>query len=160
MCIGWTWRQRTDHRGEDQACASAASGAIQNHEIHKRYVALLSSPCGKVGRARHHLAALAYRHHGPATTDGGLRHGKAAITEYEILEIKDRKTLIALYPKTGRTHQLRVHCAHEDGLSTPIVGDELYGKKADRLYLHAEGNRICAPDNRKKMAFKYPHERG
>ena len=47
-------------------------------------------------------------------------------------------TRIAFYPITGRTHQLRVHAAHPLGLNTPILGDELYGKKADRLFLHAE----------------------
>jgi tRNA pseudouridine32 synthase/23S rRNA pseudouridine746 synthase len=78
-------------------------------------------------------------------------HGKAAITEYEILEIKDGKTLIALYPKTGRTHQLRVHCAHEDGLGTPIVGDELYGEKAERLYLDAEEIEFVHPITGRKM---------
>lgn len=47
-------------------------------------------------------------------------------------------TRIIFYPLTGRTHQLRVHAAHPEGLGCPILGDELYGKKADRLYLHAE----------------------
>ena len=55
--------------------------------------------------------------------------GKEAITEYEILERIDGSHLrIALYPKTGRTHQLRVHCAHQEGLNAPILGDPLYGK--------------------------------
>ena len=48
------------------------------------------------------------------------------------------RTFISFIPKTGRTHQLRVHSAHPLGLNAPIVGDELYGRKADRLYLHAE----------------------
>ena len=53
---------------------------------------------------------------------------------------------LALYPKTGRTHQLRVHCAHREGLDAPILGDPLYGNvKADRLYLHAEA-----------ITFKHP----
>ena len=55
-----------------------------------------------------------------------------------ILERNATKTRIAFYPETGRTHQLRIHAAHVDGLNTPIVGDELYGQPADRLYLHAE----------------------
>lgn len=75
-------------------------------------------------------------------------HGKTAITHYEVIDnpqtqmqrefIRKGSALVALYPETGRTHQLRVHCAHRDGLNAPIVGDELYGCKADRLYLHAE----------------------
>lgn len=92
-------------------------------------------------------------------------HGKEAITEYQIISESERitsesentfnesnridesersinesrkYTRIIFYPLTGRTHQLRVHAAHPEGLGCPILGDELYGKKADRLYLHAE----------------------
>lgn len=65
-------------------------------------------------------------------------YGKPAVTEYRILNNSDKYIRIALYPLTGRTHQLRVHAAHHQGLNCPILGDELYGKKADRLYLHAE----------------------
>ena len=66
--------------------------------------------------------------------------GKEAITEYEVLVRIDATHLrLALYPKTGRTHQLRVHCAHHEGLNAPILGDPLYGnEKASRLHLHAE----------------------
>lgn len=60
-------------------------------------------------------------------------HGKRAVTDYEFLT----DDVVALYPQTGRTHQLRIHCAHPDGLGRPIVGDELYGTPADRLWLHA-----------------------
>jgi tRNA pseudouridine32 synthase/23S rRNA pseudouridine746 synthase len=66
-----------------------------------------------------------------------LKHGKKASTNYKVIEIKDNKTKIYFYPITGRTHQLRVHAAHYLGLNTPIVGDDLYGIKSDRLYLHA-----------------------
>ena len=71
-----------------------------------------------------------------------MEHGKRAVTDYEFLT----SNLVALYPQTGRTHQLRIHCAHPDGLGRPIVGDELYGfGKANsqkqsansRLMLHA-----------------------
>lgn len=66
-------------------------------------------------------------------------HGKPAITDYQVLKRPDgKRTRIAFYPRTGRTHQLRIHAAHPFGLHCPIIGDELYGKKADRLYLHAE----------------------
>lgn len=65
-------------------------------------------------------------------------HGKPAITDYQVLERLDgKRTRIAFYPRTGRTHQLRIHAAHPLGLHCPIIGDELYGEKADRLYLHA-----------------------
>ena len=102
--------------------------------------------------------------------------GKEAITEYEVLGSEERRVKseefnsaanhevpssnlkaqssnlkvqcirLALYPKTGRTHQLRVHCAHREGLDAPILGDPLYGNvKADRLHLHAEA-----------ITFKHP----
>jgi len=64
-------------------------------------------------------------------------HGKPAVTRYELLE-DTFPIRIAFYPQTGRTHQLRVHAAHPDGLNTPIIGDPLYGQPAERLYLHAE----------------------
>ena len=65
-------------------------------------------------------------------------YGKPAITEYEVLRYSEKRTRIQFYPLTGRTHQLRVHAAHPSGLNCPITGDELYGKSAERLYLHAE----------------------
>ena len=82
--------------------------------------------------------------------------GKEAITEYEILERIDGSHLrIALYPKTGRTHQLRVHCAHREGLNAPILGDPLYGnEKAARLHLHAEEITFEHPLTGKKITIK------
>jgi tRNA pseudouridine32 synthase/23S rRNA pseudouridine746 synthase len=75
-------------------------------------------------------------------------HGKRAITEYRVLH-SGPHSLLALWPHTGRTHQLRVHCAHPDGLGCPIVGDELYGKKADRLYLQAQAISFINPSTGK-----------
>lgn len=66
------------------------------------------------------------------------KHGKPAQTHYKVLENRDGHALLELRPITGRTHQLRVHCAHPLGLDNPIVGDRLYGKPAERLMLHAE----------------------
>lgn len=65
-------------------------------------------------------------------------HGKHARTEFKVIERKNGKTRIHFQPITGRTHQLRVHAAHVDGLNCPIVGDDLYGEKSNRLHLHAE----------------------
>ena len=81
--------------------------------------------------------------------------GKEAITEYEVLEpVDDFHLRIALYPKTGRTHQLRVHCAHHEGLNAPILGDPLYGnEKAARLHLHAEEITFEHPLTGKKMTI-------
>lgn len=67
-----------------------------------------------------------------------FEHGKKTHTEFNVLEFKDKKTRIEFYPKTGRTHQLRVHAAHPMGLNCAIVGDELYGTSSNRLHLHAK----------------------
>ncbi len=64
--------------------------------------------------------------------------GKRTLTTYEVLERGDGYTRLALTPHTGRTHQLRLHCAHQDGLNAPIRGDRLYGDATSRLHLHAE----------------------
>lgn len=65
-------------------------------------------------------------------------YGKPAETHFKVIEIKNKKTRIHFFPITGRTHQLRVHASHNLGLNCPIIGDDLYGTKADRLHLHAE----------------------
>jgi tRNA pseudouridine32 synthase / 23S rRNA pseudouridine746 synthase len=113
-------------------------------KIKKRYVALLA------GTMMHeeHLEAL--------NTEGFIdlpirvdlddrprqlvcyEHGRFAQTKWQLIEHLENQTRVHFYPLTGRTHQLRVHAAHPKGLNMPIVGDDLYGKRADRLYLHAE----------------------
>ena len=82
--------------------------------------------------------------------------GKRAITEYRVLQA-GQQSLLALYPHTGRTHQLRMHCAHPEGLGCPIVGDELYGEKADRLYLQAQAITFVHPTTEKRMHFELPY---
>jgi len=80
-------------------------------------------------------------------------HGKSAKTKWQVIERLEDKTRIHLFPITGRTHQLRVHLSHPKGLNTPIIGDDLYGKKADRLYLHAEEISLIHPNTREKVTF-------
>lgn len=80
--------------------------------------------------------------------------GKPAITSYRVLARTDKYTRIAFYPQTGRTHQLRVHAAHPLGLNCPILGDELYGQKAGRLYLHAEYIEFIHPISGEKIHFR------
>lgn len=83
-----------------------------------------------------------------------MEHGKQAITDFEVLSVSDGRSRVALYPHTGRTHQLRVHCAHPDGLHAPIVGDLLYGTPADRLYLHAEYLEFTHPVSGQRLQFQ------
>lgn len=128
--------------------------AFLNHQIQKKYVAIISgkdiSEKGIIS-----LPLLPDYLNRPRQT---VNHeqGKEAITEYEILERIDGSHLrIALYPKTGRTHQLRVHCAHQEGLNAPILGDPLYGnEKAARLHLHAEEITFEHPLTGKKITIK------
>lgn len=81
-------------------------------------------------------------------------HGKTAVTKYNVIQTKHDKTLIELYPQTGRTHQLRVHMAH---LGHPIVGDALYGGlPAPRLLLHAAELTITLPSKQRQQTFHAP----
>ena len=83
-------------------------------------------------------------------------YGKKAITSYEVLDVCDQKTRIVFYPKTGRTHQLRLHAAHKLGLDTPLLGDDLYGTKKDRLYLHAAEISFTHPSTKQTVCFSAP----
>jgi len=109
---------------------------FKNHEVKKRYVAWLegvvTSNEGVID-----LSLCLDPENRPYQIVSG-KYGKKAITRYRVLERTENRTLIAFYPQTGRTHQLRVHAAHPRGLNSPIVGDMLYGHPAGRLYLHAE----------------------
>ena len=82
------------------------------------------------------------------------KHGKPSLTTWHVLERNNNITRLQLYPKTGRTHQLRVHCAHSSGLNMPIIGDTHYGKKAERLHLHAEYLAFTHPITLKRLEFE------
>ncbi|PNH93624.1 RluA family pseudouridine synthase [Vibrio diazotrophicus] len=81
-------------------------------------------------------------------------HGKPAETFWQKISSDKGKSRVYLYPKTGRTHQLRVHCAHADGLNMAIVGDDLYGQKDKRLHLHAESLSFDHPYTKERMHFQ------
>lgn len=78
-------------------------------------------------------------------------HGKPAKTRFEVIAKTEGKTRVYFYPISGRTHQLRVHAAHQKGLSTPIVGDDLYGTKGERLHLHAQMLEFVHPVKKERM---------
>ena len=75
-------------------------------------------------------------------------NGKEAQTLYKVLASNDTHSLVELRPETGRTHQLRVHMAY---IGTPIHGDKVYGKEADRMYLHAAKLEITIPDGERML---------
>lgn len=116
---------------------------FKNHSIRKKYIALLD---GIIPQDEGTIEL-------PICPDPldrprqvvNMEYGKPAITHYQVLERRDKCTRIAFHPHTGRTHQLRVHAAHPSGLHCPIIGDELYGRKDKRLYLHAESIEFTHP---------------
>jgi tRNA pseudouridine32 synthase/23S rRNA pseudouridine746 synthase len=81
-------------------------------------------------------------------------HGKPAKTRWRVVERHEGKTRIHFFPITGRTHQLRVHAAHPSGLDSPIVGDDLYGKKDSRLHLHADLIEFMHPLTQERLRFQ------
>jgi len=117
------------------------------HTIKKEYLAVLSRPLDK----EEGVISLPLR---PDFDDRPRQivdheNGKEAITAY-----KGNGKLVRLFPQTGRTHQLRVHCAHKEGLDNPIKGDRLYGQKADRLFLHAAYLEFTHPKTQERMKFR------
>ncbi len=120
------------------------------HQVEKTYVALLEHmPEGKPLKGTISLPLLPDIYDRPRQLVD-WENGKEAITEYWISPSSIR---IILRPHTGRTHQLRVHCAHQEGLGVPIVGDALYGHRADRLYLHAETLSFIHPKTGERLTF-------
>ena len=83
-----------------------------------------------------------------------FKHGKSALTHWEVIERKDGRTRVIFKPITGRTHQLRVHAAHSLGLNAPIIGDDLYGKVENRLHLHAARIIFSHPVSQEIMDIK------
>ncbi len=83
-------------------------------------------------------------------------HGKVAKTRWEVIDELYGRTRVYFYPITGRTHQLRVHAAHKDGLNTAILGDDLYGKRGKRLHLHAEQLTFEHPTNHQEQTITIP----
>lgn len=125
---------------------------FKNRTVKKRYVALLDGvPSSLQGLIDLPLCPDLLDRPRQMVHD---TYGKPALTRYEVLETAPHRTRVALYPLTGRTHQLRVHAAHPLGLNCPILGDPLYGKRARRLFLHAEYLEFRHPISGKRMALE------
>ena len=124
-------------------------------EVQKRYIALLEQPMSAFSETKGVIDLPLYSQ--PLNRpyqSVDYENGKKAVTEYEILGETDGHARVALYPKTGRTHQLRVHCAHLKGLNNPVLGDNLYGNMPSRrLFLHAESIRFRHPITGEEMLF-------
>jgi tRNA pseudouridine32 synthase/23S rRNA pseudouridine746 synthase len=139
---------------KDESTYTALQAQFARREIDKRYIAWLA---GDV-RGERGIIELALR----VDLDDRPRqivdpeHGKPAVTEWSVVARQDGRTWVALVPRTGRTHQLRVHCAHPAGLGAPIVGDRLYGTPAERLYLHAERLAFVHPVTGQRIEVERP----
>ena len=123
---------------------------FRDRQIQKIYMAVLDGdplPIGEAGRIELPLAPdLMHR----PFQKVDKAHGKPAVTLYRVVD----EHVVELHPLTGRTHQLRVHCAHAEGLGRPIQGDNLSGRRADRLYLHAARIAFAHPTSGKEMVFE------
>ena len=84
------------------------------------------------------------------------KSGKLAITDYEVVGSNGQDTFIKFYPSTGKTHQLRMHASHHEGLNCPIKGDLLYGNPSDRMYLHAAKVRFLHPETKQEIVIACP----
>lgn len=87
-----------------------------------------------------------------------FEHGKPAETRWQVISRSNGCTKVYMEPKTGRTHQLRVHSAHPQGLNMAMVGDDLYGSRADRLHLHAQLLELNHPVTNERMRFEVDAE--
>ena len=133
---------------KDKATHQLMQALFEARQVKKRYVALLDgSPRLSSGEVS--LPLMPNPDDRPRQMVDFVR-GKSAVTIYEVKESVPTSsgktlTLICFYPQTGRTHQLRVHAASPLGLGCPIVGDNLYGRLADRLMLHADNVEFTHP---------------
>ena len=122
-----------------------------NRTIQKRYVALLDGILNKKSGKITLPLRVDLDDRPKQLVD--YKYGKSTETNWEVIKKENGKTRVYFYPITGRTHQLRVHAAHKDGLNSPIIGDDLYGKKMDRLHLHAEYIEFLHPITKEKINF-------
>ncbi len=83
-----------------------------------------------------------------------FKYGKPAKTRWKVKQRLENYTLVYFFPLTGRTHQLRVHAAHHLGLNHPIAGDDIYGTRKERLFLHADYIRFIHPETGKEISFQ------
>nr|WP_253908838.1 RluA family pseudouridine synthase [Corallococcus exiguus] len=137
------------------ALDSRTHASLQRQFLHrdvaKRYVALIDGPVhGDAGTIT--LPLRVDLDDRPRQIVDPI-HGKPAVTDWEVLHRAASHTRVAFHPRTGRTHQLRVHAAHPQGLGAPIVGDPLYGHAGLRLHLHAETLSFVHPATGQRVSF-------
>lgn len=141
--------------GKTKEAAVELQRQFAEREVRKRYIALLEQPMSALADTKGVIDLPLYSlplNRPYQSVD--FENGKKAVTEYEVLGETDGHARVALYPKTGRTHQLRVHCAHLKGLNNPVLGDNLYGNMPSRrMFLHAESLWFRHPTTGEEMHF-------
>jgi tRNA pseudouridine32 synthase/23S rRNA pseudouridine746 synthase len=128
---------------KDEETYKRLQSMFAGREMKKEYVALLNGVVRDDGGEITLPLSADYVNRPCQKVD--FEKGKPAVTVYEVISRRGEETLIRFRPHTGRTHQLRVHSAHNLGLGAPIKGDSLYGTPSDRLYLHAESLTFVHP---------------
>jgi tRNA pseudouridine32 synthase/23S rRNA pseudouridine746 synthase len=120
--------------------------------VSKRYTALLSKVIAEA-EGEINLPLIADPYNRPMQLVC-FETGKKSITRWKVVARTDTTTKVHFWPLTGRTHQLRMHSAHELGLNAPIVGDDLYGTADERLYLHAAQLSFVHPRTKERLSFE------
>ena len=143
---------------KDKPTQAAMMQLFEHRQVAKRYVAVVEG----VQAEKQGTISLPLR----ANLDDRPRqmvdfaHGRKAVTRYKVLGGNDKRTIVEFFPETGRTHQLRIHAAHPSGLKCPIVGDNLYGSPAHRLYLHAARINFVHPVTGEKTTIECKEDFG
>ncbi|TGX81169.1 RluA family pseudouridine synthase [Palleniella muris] len=128
-------------------------GMFARREIRKMYMAVLDGVSDRPSSGKISLPLSPdYTNRPRQRVD--FKDGKPAITHYNILHARNGRTVVELFPHTGRTHQLRIHCAYSEGLGVPIVGDELYGRHSQRLLLNAQRMEFVHPVTAKPVCIR------
>jgi len=139
----------------DDEALTFLSDQFKNRKVSKTYIAIVQ---GSLKETTGRIETLIARDGGDRKRFAVSQHGKAALTYYKALKIWHSHSLVLLRPKTGRTHQLRVHMRY---LGHPILGDPVYGSQ-DRLFpgaslmLHAKSLAITLPGETEERIFKAP----
>lgn len=137
----------------NQATLTLLQKQFADRKTKKTYLAIIN------GHLKNHQAKIDLpidRNPSAPSTFRVNAKGKPAVTNYRVLATNEKQSLVELKPVTGRTHQLRVHLQY---LGAPIAGDRVYGKAADRLYLHAASLEITIPDgDRRTFSAPVPAE--
>lgn len=132
----------------DKDMQSRLQRQFERHEVEKTYIAELEHPVlvpGETGTISLPLSADPLNRPYQRVD---FRQGREAVTRWKALT----ETRLELHPETGRTHQLRIHCAHQEGLGCPIRGDRLYGTRGNRLCLHAARLTFNDPDTNERLS--------